>query len=65
MVILRKKDIKGMKKEDKIIKLNELKLELIKGSLTANKQNAKTKEIKRTIARLMTLRELKDSPRTK
>jgi len=54
MVLLRNKDIKSMSKEIIKTKLSELKLELIKANLVANKQNAKTKEIKRAISRLMT-----------
>ena len=54
-----------MSPEDKKTKLAELKLELIKANLTANKQNAKTKEIKRAIARLLTLNKSKDLSRTK
>jgi ribosomal protein L29 len=66
MALLRAKDIVKMNETDKKAKLIELKMELIKANLTANKQNAKTKEIKRAISRLMTLRESKkDSLRTK
>ena len=36
-------------------KLEELKLELIKANVAANKTNAKTKEIKRAIARIITI----------
>lgn len=35
-------------------KLKELKFELIRANVTANKSSAKTKEIKRAIARLIT-----------
>jgi len=54
MALLRSKDISKMSKEEKELKLKELKLELIKSGVTANKQNAKTKEIKRAISRLLT-----------
>ena len=43
-----------MNDKDRKEKLSELKFELIKASVTANKQNAKTKEIKKAIARLLT-----------
>lgn len=65
MALIKKKDLKAMKKEEIESKLKELQLELIKGSLPANRQNAKTKEIKRTISRLITLRESQDPLRTK
>ena len=54
MAIIKSKDILKMSKEDQATKLKELKLELIRASVTANKQNAKTKEIKRAISRLNT-----------
>jgi len=54
MAILRNKDIQKMSKKEREDKLNELKLELIKANVTANKANAKTKEIKRAISRLLT-----------
>ena len=38
-------------------KLKELKMELVKSGVTANKTNAKTKEIKRAISRLITCQE--------
>jgi len=54
MAIIRKKELKGMNKEEMENKVNELKLELTKANVTANRATAKTKEIKRTIARLNT-----------
>ena len=36
-------------------KLKELKFELIKANVAANKTNSKTKEIKRAISRLITV----------
>ena len=65
MAIIKAKDAAKMSKEDKTTKLAELRLELIKANLTANKQNAKTKELKRDIARLLTLNKSKDLSRTK
>jgi ribosomal protein L29 len=61
MVLLRNSDIQKMKKEEIDTKLNELRMESVKASVTANKQNAKTKEIKRAIARLLTFNKSKDS----
>lgn len=54
MALLRAKEASKMDSKDKSAKLKDLKLELIKANVTANKQTAKTKEIKRAIARLLT-----------
>ena len=55
MAIIKLKDIKIMKKEDKDNKIKELRMELIKKSVTANKSSKiKAKEIKKAIARLLT-----------
>jgi len=43
-----------MDKKTRESKLKDLKMELIKANVTANKTNAKTKEIKKAIARIMT-----------
>lgn len=58
MAVLKAKDIKGMKKEEKEKKLKELKFELIKSRAKAGAQgtSSKTKEIKKAIARLLTLK---------
>jgi ribosomal protein L29 len=54
MAIIRAKDAAKFDKAEAESKLKSLRLELIKSSVTANKSNAKTKEIKRAIARLIT-----------
>jgi len=54
MAILRYKDISKMDAKEKEVKLKDLRLELVKASVTANKQNAKPKEIKKSIAKLLT-----------
>ena len=56
MAILKSKEIRAMKKEEKEKKLKELKLELVKAS-SKNVQgsSSKTREIKKTIARLLTI----------
>lgn len=54
MALLRNKDIKKMSEKERQEKIIELKMELIKANVTANKTNAKTKEIKRAISRLIT-----------
>ncbi len=55
MALLKSDDIRKMNKKDREEKLKELKLELVKANVTANKVSAKTKEIKRAIARLITI----------
>jgi len=55
MAILRSKDIVRMSNEEKKQKLKDLKLELIKANVTANKTGKiKIKELRRTIAKLLT-----------
>lgn len=56
MAILKSKDIAKMYKKEQEDKLKELRLELIKANVAANKTGKiKIKEIKRTIARLLTI----------
>ena len=55
MAILKIKDARKLTQEEKRSKLQDLRFELIKSNVTAQKSKAKTKEIKRTIARLLTL----------
>ena len=54
MALLRSKDVAKMAQKEREEKLKELKMELIRAGVTANKSNAKTKEIKRAISRLIT-----------
>ncbi|MDO8508428.1 MAG: hypothetical protein Q7S27_01965 [Nanoarchaeota archaeon] len=54
MTLLRYKDIAKMSRKDKDEKFKELKFSLYKGNVTANKASAKTKEIKRALARILT-----------
>jgi len=54
MALIKAKDIGKMTDKEKESKLADLKMELIKANVTANKTNAKTKEIKRAIARIKT-----------
>lgn len=54
MAILKAKDVAKMSEPEIIRKLEDLKFELARANVTANKTNAKTKEIKRAIARLFT-----------
>ena len=54
MALLRAKDIAKMTPKEREEKLAELRFESVKAGVTANKSNAKTKEIKRAISRLIT-----------
>jgi ribosomal protein L29 len=55
MAVLKMKDVKSLSAEEQKKKIKELRLELIKANVTANKTNAKTKELKRALARLLTV----------
>jgi ribosomal protein L29 len=58
MAKVKMKDLKNMSKEDRKKKISELKLELIKSKVSTTKTgSAKPKEIRRTIARLLTIKE--------
>lgn len=53
---MKTKEIRKMSKEEKEKKLKELKLELVKSYVSASKTGgSKTKEIKKAIARIITL----------
>ncbi len=56
MALLKFNDVKKMNQNQIKEKLKELEFEITKSYVTANKTNAKTKEIKRAIARLKTYR---------
>lgn len=64
MAILRAKDIKSMSVQDRNLKIKELKFELVKAGVTSQKGKAKTKELRRTIARLLTFNKMTDGGRT-
>jgi len=56
MARLKSKDIQKMGKEERMKKIEELKFELIKAKTHASKTGtSKAKEIKKTIARILTL----------
>lgn len=55
MAVLKTKDIQKMTLSEREEKLKALQLELVKANVTAQKSTAKTKEIKKAIARLYTL----------
>ena len=54
MAILRMNDIEKLGSKEIKEKLKDLKIELMKAALPAHRTNAKTKEIKRAISRLIT-----------
>lgn len=55
MAILKAKDARKMSKKDLDQKISELRFEIVKGGVTANKTNAKSKELRRTLARCITI----------
>lgn len=59
MAVLKSKDIHKMSLEDIKKKLQDLRLELAKAAVAANKSTSKTKEIKRAISRLITINKSK------
>lgn len=55
-MIIRKKEIHKMSEKDRIEKIKDLRMELIKSKVAATKGGKlKIREIKRTIARLLTI----------
>lgn len=55
MAVLKNNEIVKMSKEDKKTKLAELRMELVKKNVQANKSGkVKAKEIKKAIARILT-----------
>ena len=65
MALIKKSDINKMDAKQRTEKLAELRVELVKGSVAANRQNAKTKEIKRAISRLLTINNKVEEVKTK
>jgi ribosomal protein L29 len=63
MTRLKTKDIRKMDNQEKMKRIDELKLEMIKAKVSASKSgNSKAKEIRKTIARILTLnKEIKTS----
>jgi ribosomal protein L29 len=57
MAIIRKKELKSLQKKELEKRLNELKIELIKAKSQkiTHGTSSKTREIKRTISRILTL----------
>ena len=55
MPALKAKDLKKMSESEREKKLAELKMELVKSKINTSKKGPKTKEIKKIIARILTL----------
>ena len=63
MAILKAKDISKMSEKERTSKIQDLNLELMKDKANVGKEGKmKTKEIKRTIARLLTFNRLNKEP---
>lgn len=56
MAILRTKDIEKMSGKERMEKFKDLKMELVRANVSANRTSSKTKELKRAISRLLTMR---------
>ncbi len=54
MAVIRKKEMKGYSMNDLNKKLGELRLELVKSSKPSQGASIKTREIRKTVARLLT-----------
>lgn len=54
MALLKQSDVAKMNQEEIVSRLKELRVELTRAQVTAHRTTAKTKEIKRACARLMT-----------
>jgi len=55
MSLLKYSELKKMDNKTREIKLKELKVELSRANVAANKTNSKTKEIKKAISRILTV----------
>lgn len=58
MAILKAKDVAKMNEKDRRERLAELRQELVRAGVAANRATAKTKEIKRAISRILTYESL-------
>lgn len=63
MAVLRMSEVKKMDKKARDAKMNELRLELVKMQASSSKTPAKTKEIKKALARLLTFAQTEKSGR--
>ena len=55
MAVIRKRELTNMTEKELMSKLEELKLEAMKSIKPAQGTSVKTREVKRTIARILTL----------
>ncbi len=60
MALLRYSEVHKLSEKEREEKIKELKFQLSKANVTANKTNAKTKELKRAVARLLTFNPSKE-----
>ena len=58
MAVLKIEDIKKMSEKEREEKIKDLKMEIIKSKVASGKSKVKIKEIKKAIARLLTLNKL-------
>lgn len=65
MALLKAEDIKKMSKDEITSKLSELRLELVKAQLPTSKTRAKTTEIRKAIARCLTIAKMKQEGKGK
>jgi ribosomal protein L29 len=65
MAILRAKDAMKLSQQDRVNKIKELKLELVRAQVSSHKANSKTKEIKRAISRILTYERLNKTSHNK
>ena len=54
-MVIKTKDFRMMDKQERERKLEELKMELIKSGIASQKSGSKVKEIKKMIAKILTL----------
>lgn len=65
MAVLKNSQVKKMSENEMAEKLQDLKLELVRANVAANKTRAKTKELKRAISRILTAMKAKKSSQVK
>jgi len=65
MAVLKAKDISKLDVKARTSKLKDLRMEMIRANVTAHKANAKTKEIKKAIARILTFNRSEKNQRLK
>jgi len=65
MAFLKIEDIKKMSKTELVSKLQELRFELVKAQLPTSKTHAKTTEIRKAIARVLTIAKMKQEGKGK